>query len=47
MPFATLKSEMNGETLEIILKEYLFVPLENGKHHFILLVGEHGKLDRF
>ncbi|MBI3774224.1 MAG: hypothetical protein HY273_01485 [Gammaproteobacteria bacterium] len=44
LPFATLKPEMKGDNLEAILKEYLFVPLENGKHHFILLVGEHGKL---
>lgn len=44
VPFAALKSELKGDTLETILKEYLFVPLENGKHHFILLVGDHGKL---
>ena len=44
LPFAALKTEMKGDNLEAILKEYLFVPLANGKHHFVLLVGEHGKL---
>ncbi len=43
-PFTALKTEMKGDNLEAILKEYLFVPLANGKHHFIVLIGEHGKL---
>lgn len=44
LPFAALKAEMKGDNLEAILKEYLFVPLANGKHHFVLLIGDHGKL---
>ena len=42
--FPALNKEFKADNLEAMLKQVLFTPFVNGKHHFVLVVGEHGNL---